>query len=76
MNPTRKTKYDLIAAMKGDILINIDSQIPNKVVNEALLNKKIDTLHKYSKINRERRLMEKVDLILSYPLRMRKKFII
>lgn len=54
LNPTRKTKYDLIAAMKGDILINIDSQIPNKVVNEALLNRKIDTLHKYSKINREK----------------------
>lgn len=54
LNPTRKTKYDLIAAMKGDILINIDSQIPNKVVNEALLNRKIDTLHRYSKINREK----------------------
>lgn len=54
LNPTRKTKYDLIAAMKGDILINIDSQIPNKVVNEALLNRKIDTLHKYSKIKREK----------------------
>lgn len=54
LNPTRKTKYDLIAAMKGDMLINIDSQIPNKVVNEALLNRKIDALHKYSKINREK----------------------
>ena len=54
MNPTRKTRYDLIAAMKGDILINIDSQIPNKVVEEALLNKKIEKLHKYSKINREK----------------------
>ena len=54
LNPNRKTKYDLIAAMKGDILINIDSQIPNKVVNEALQNKKIETLHKYSKINREK----------------------
>ena len=54
LNPTRKTKYDLIAAMKGDMLIDIDSQIPNKVVNEALLNRKIDTLHKYSKINREK----------------------
>ena len=37
----RKTKYDLIAAYKGDKLINIDSQIPNKVVYEALINKKI-----------------------------------
>lgn len=54
LNPNRKTKYDLIAAMKEDILINIDSQIPNKVVNEALENKKIETLHKYSKINREK----------------------
>ena len=54
LNPNRKTKYDLIAAMKDDILINIDSQIPNKVVNEALENKKIKKLHKYSKINREK----------------------
>lgn len=54
LNPNRKTKFDLIAAMKGDILINIDSQIPNKVVNEALQNKKIEKLHKYSKINREK----------------------
>ena len=34
-NPTRKTPYDLIAAYKGDKLISIDSQIPNKVVDEA-----------------------------------------
>lgn len=54
LNPNRKTKYDLIAAMKGDILISIDSQIPNKVVNEALNDKKITALHKYTKINREK----------------------
>lgn len=34
---TRKTKFDLIAVQKGDILINIDSQVPNKVVGEWLL---------------------------------------
>ncbi|MBR6558256.1 MAG: DNA/RNA nuclease SfsA [Clostridia bacterium] len=33
-NPSRKTKYDLIAVYKGDILINIDSQAPNKVFYE------------------------------------------
>ena len=33
-NTERKTKYDLIAVYKGDILINIDSQAPNKVVGE------------------------------------------
>ncbi|MCF0147919.1 MAG: DNA/RNA nuclease SfsA [Clostridium sp.] len=54
LNPTRKTKYDLIAAMKDNILINIDSQIPNKVVYEALQNKKIENLNNYSKINREK----------------------
>ena len=31
---TRKTKYDLIAVYKGEKLINIDSQAPNKVVGE------------------------------------------
>ena len=35
-NPNRKTKYSLIAVQKGNILINIDSQAPNKVVNEWL----------------------------------------
>lgn len=53
-NPNRKTRYDLIAAYKGDILINIDSQVPNKVVNEALLNKKIKKLEKFNIINREK----------------------
>lgn len=54
LNPSRKTKYDLIAVIKEGILINIDSQIPNKVVNEALINKRIDALHKYGKINKEK----------------------
>lgn len=33
-NPNRKTKYDLIAVEKGDLLINMDSQAPNKVFAE------------------------------------------
>lgn len=33
----RKTKYDLISVYKGDRLINIDSQVPNKVFHEWLL---------------------------------------
>ena len=37
-NPTRKTKYDLIAVYKNNIgWINIDSQAPNKVVKEWLM---------------------------------------
>ena len=35
-NPMRKTPCDLIAVYKGDMLINIDSQAPNKVVGEWL----------------------------------------
>ena len=37
-NPNRKTKWDLIAVKKGDVLINMDSQAPNKVVGEWLLD--------------------------------------
>ena len=35
-NPERSTKYDLIAVMKGDRLVNMDSQIPNGVAEEGL----------------------------------------
>ena len=30
--PSRKTKYDLISVKKGNRIINMDSQVPNKVV--------------------------------------------
>lgn len=33
-NPERKTKWDLIAVEKGDRIINMDSQIPNRVVQD------------------------------------------
>lgn len=33
----RKTKYDLISVYKGERLINMDSQIPNKVFHEWIL---------------------------------------
>lgn len=36
MNPLRSTAYDLVAVQKGERLINMDSQIPNKVVEEWL----------------------------------------
>ena len=37
-NPARKTAYDLIAVQKGDRLINMDSQAPNKAAYEWLKN--------------------------------------
>ncbi len=33
---SRKTMYDLIAVYKGDLLINMDSQSPNKAVKEFI----------------------------------------
>jgi sugar fermentation stimulation protein A len=36
-NKHRKTKYDLISVYKGDRLVNIDSQVPNKVFYDWLL---------------------------------------
>lgn len=54
LNPTRKTKFDLIAAYKEGMLINIDSQIPNKVVKEALELGLVDKLKKYNIINSEK----------------------
>ncbi len=39
-NPGRKTPYDLIAVQKGERLINMDSQAPNKAVSEWLTLKK------------------------------------
>lgn len=35
-NPNRKTKYSLIGVMKDKILVNLDSQAPNRVVGEWL----------------------------------------
>ncbi len=40
-NPERRTAYDLVAVRKGDRLINMDSQIPNKVVEKWLYTKQL-----------------------------------
>lgn len=55
-NPNRKTEYDLIAVYKNNLgWVNIDSQIPNKAVEEWLKNggiqgiTKIEAEHTYGK---------------------------
>ncbi len=50
-NPLRKTAYDLISVKKGDLLINMDSQIPNAVAAEWL--KKGNLFSKQAVIKRE-----------------------
>ncbi len=52
-NKERKTKYSLIAAFKGDVLINIDSQIPNAVVYEGIEKNLVKELLNVSKLTRE-----------------------
>ena len=37
-NPSRKTKFDLITVRKGNRLINMDSQAPNKAAKEWLIS--------------------------------------
>jgi len=41
-SPKRKTDYSLIAVLKEDLLINMDSQIPNACAYEAILAGKLD----------------------------------
>ena len=36
-NPKRKTNFSLISVLKGDMLINIDSHVPNKAMHKWLL---------------------------------------
>ena len=40
-NPNRKTKYSLISVIKENRLINMDSQVTNKMVCEALKDKSL-----------------------------------
>lgn len=54
-NKNRKTSWSIISAKKGNEIINIDSQIPNRVFEEALYaNKiKIKSLNKLRILKRE-----------------------
>lgn len=52
-NPKRKTKYSLVSVYKGNMLVNMDSQSPNTVVYEALINGKIKEIGKPDYIKRE-----------------------
>ncbi|WP_113673065.1 DNA/RNA nuclease SfsA [Vallitalea guaymasensis] len=54
-NPNRKTKYSLISAYKKDMLINIDSQVPNEVVHEAILQNKLPELIDLNYVKREQK---------------------
>ena len=40
-NPKRATSYDLVAVQKGERIINMDSQAPNRAVEEWLWKKEL-----------------------------------
>lgn len=52
-NMTRKTKYSLIAVWKRKMLVNMDSQVPNSVVFEALEGRKVKELEDIIHLKRE-----------------------
>ncbi|HWQ43733.1 MAG TPA: DNA/RNA nuclease SfsA, partial [Desulfosporosinus sp.] len=52
-NAERKTKYSIIAGYKGDVLINIDSQIPNLVVYHGIKEEKIKEIRDVTKLSKE-----------------------
>lgn len=52
-NPNRKTRYSLIAIYKGDMLVNMDSQVPNLVVYDSLISNKIEGLENLNLVKRE-----------------------
>ncbi len=52
-NENRKTKYSLVGAYKGDVLINIDSQIPNMVISESIKNNEIEEFQNITFLKRE-----------------------
>ena len=53
---TRKTRYDLIGVLKGNMMINMDSQVPNKVAEEAFYQDKIELqgMGKLTTVKREK----------------------
>ncbi len=52
-NVNRKTKYSLICVKKRDLLINMDSQIPNYVVKEAIEKGIINEIENVENIKQE-----------------------
>ena len=52
-NLNRKTKYSLIAVWKDEMLVNMDSQVPNRVVFDAINENKIKGFENLDLLKRE-----------------------
>lgn len=53
-NTERKTRFSLVAGYKDDILINIDSQVPNTVVYEAIKGGRLKEFPAVTRLDREK----------------------
>lgn len=62
----RRTNHDLVMVKNGDLLVNVDSRTPNRIVNEALLEDRLPGFEGCSIISREAAYGEsKLDFLLS-----------
>lgn len=59
----RKTKYDLISILHADRWVNLDSQVNNKVVEQAFLDGKIEAWEHVTALKREVKVLDsRIDL--------------
>lgn len=49
----RKTEYDLLMVYKNDILISIDSKLPNYLLQKAFINREIAYFKEFTNVKRE-----------------------
>ncbi len=64
-NPKRKTKYDLMAIESKDIMVCIDSRVPNWIFENHLENNKLEELKGYKIKRREYRIgNSRIDYLL------------
>ncbi|MGI6685933.1 MAG: DNA/RNA nuclease SfsA [Bacillota bacterium] len=52
-NPKRKTKFSLIAVYKNGLLVNMDSQAPNRVIWDGIVAERIDEIKGLKVLKRE-----------------------
>ncbi|SES71941.1 sugar fermentation stimulation protein A [Natronincola peptidivorans] len=51
--PHRKTKYDLLMVYKEDILVSIDSKLPNSLLQRAFIEKAVPYFEDFNHVKRE-----------------------
>ncbi len=64
-NPRRKTSYDLLMVWVDDVLVSLDSRLPNALFAEAVQEGRLPQFRAYRRVRREVRLgRSRIDLLL------------